>query len=50
MKIKNIIPYPVWIGSRNQLLVKIETDNGLEGWGESGLSARELGEIGRAHV
>ena len=46
MKIKNIIPYPVWIGSRNQLLVKIETDNGLEGWGESGLSARELGVSG----
>ena len=46
MKIKNIISYPVWIGSRNQLLVKIETDNGLEGWGESGLSSRELGVSG----
>ena len=32
-EIKNIILYPVWIGSRNQLLVKVETDNGLEGWG-----------------
>ena len=46
MKIKNIISYPVWIGSRNQLLIKIETDNGIEGWGESGLSARELGVSG----
>ena len=46
MKIKNIISYPVWIGSRNQLLVKIETDNGLEGWGESGFSSRELGVSG----
>tara|TARA_B100000424_G_scaffold193552_1_gene151008 strand:- start:316 stop:1527 length:1212 start_codon:yes stop_codon:yes gene_type:complete len=46
MKIKNIISYPVWIGSRNQLLVKVETDNGLEGWGESGLSSRELAVSG----
>ena len=42
MKITNIISYPVWIGSRNQLLVKIETDSNIAGWGESGLSAREL--------
>ena len=46
MKIKNIISYPVWIGTRNQLLVKVETDTGLEGWGESGLSSRELGVSG----
>ena len=46
MKIKNIISYPVWIGSRNQLLVKVETDNGLEGWGEAGLSSRELAVSG----
>ena len=46
MKIKNIISYPVWIGTRNQLLVKVETDNGLEGWGESGLSSRELAVSG----
>ena len=46
MKIKNIISYPVWIGSRNQLLVKVETDNGLAGWGESGLSSRELAVSG----
>ena len=46
MKITNIISYPVWIGSRNQLLVKIETDSNIDGWGESGLSARELGVTG----
>ena len=46
MKITNVIAYPVWIGSRNQLLVKIETDSNVSGWGESGLSARELGVSG----
>ena len=46
MKITNIISYPVWIGSRNQLLVKIETDSNIDGWGESGLSARELAVSG----
>ena len=46
MKITNVIPYPIWIGSRNQLLVKIETDNKVFGRGESGLSARELGVSG----
>jgi len=46
MKITNIIAYPVWVGSRNQLLVKIETDKGFFGWGESGLSGRELGVKG----
>ena len=46
MIIINIISYPVWIGSRNQLFVKVETDNGLEGWGESGLSSRELAVSG----
>ena len=29
---------PVWVGIRNQLLVKVETDEGIFGWGESGLS------------
>src|SRR6478736_5852399 len=41
LKITAIIPYPVWVGSRNQLLVKVETDQGIAGWGESGLSGRE---------
>lgn len=41
MKIIAIRPYPVWVGVRNQMLVKIETDEGIDGWGESGLSGRE---------
>ena len=38
MKITAIKPYPVWVGHRNQLIVKVETDEGIYGWGESGLS------------
>ncbi len=46
MKITAIIPYAVWVGTRNQLLVKIETDEGVFGWGESGLSGREKAVVG----
>ena len=46
MKIRAITPYPAWIGIRNQLLVKIETDEGITGWGESGLSGREKAVAG----
>jgi galactonate dehydratase len=46
MKITAIKPYPVWIGTRNQLIVKVETDEGVYGWGESGLSGREKAVIG----
>ncbi|WP_108460391.1 mandelate racemase/muconate lactonizing enzyme family protein [Devosia naphthalenivorans] len=46
MKITAIIPYPVWVGIRNQLIVKIETDEGIYGWGESGLSGREKAVLG----
>lgn len=46
MRITDIKPYPVWIGSRNQLIVKVETDEGIYGLGESGLSGRELAVIG----
>jgi galactonate dehydratase len=42
LRIKSIKAYPIWIGNRNQLLVKIETDKDIYGWGESGLSSREL--------
>ena len=41
MKITAIKPYPVRVGIRNQLVVKVETDEGIHGWGESGLSGRE---------
>jgi galactonate dehydratase len=46
MRITDIKPYPVWVGNRNQLVVKVETDEGIAGWGESGLSGRELAVIG----
>src|SRR4029078_6443372 len=46
MKITDIKIYPVWVGTRNQLVVKVETDEGIYGLGESGLSGRELAVIG----
>ncbi|MDP8997631.1 MAG: mandelate racemase/muconate lactonizing enzyme family protein [Pseudomonadota bacterium] len=46
MKITAIKSFPVWIGHRNQLIVKVETDQGVFGWGESGLSGREKAVIG----
>lgn len=46
MRITDIKPYPVWVGSRNQLVIKIETDEGIYGLGESGLSGRELAVMG----
>jgi len=46
LKITAIKPYPVWVGTRNQMLVKVETDQGISGWGESGLSGRERAVTG----
>lgn len=46
MKITDIKPFPVWVGNRNQLVVKVETDEGIYGLGESGLSGRELAVVG----
>ena len=46
IKITAIKPYPVWIGIRNQMLVKVETDQGIFGWGDSGLSGREKAVAG----
>ncbi len=46
MRITEIKSYPVWVGNRNQLIVKVETDAGIYGLGESGLSGRELAVIG----
>lgn len=46
LKITAITPYPVWVGIRNQFLVKVETDQGVFGWGESGLTGREKAVAG----
>lgn len=46
MKIVDIKTYPVWVGSRNQFIVKVETDEGLYGVGEAGVSGRELAAQG----
>ncbi len=46
MRITDIKPYPLWVGVRNQLVVKVETDEGIYGLGESGLSGRELAVVG----
>jgi galactonate dehydratase len=46
MKITDIKPYPFWVEHRNQMLVKVETDEGHYGWGEAGLSGRELAVSG----
>ena len=35
MKIRDIKCYPLWVGVRNQLVVKVETDEGIHGWGEA---------------
>lgn len=46
MKISNIKTYPIRVGSGSQLVVKVETHNGLHGWGASGISTRELAVVG----
>lgn len=46
MKIVALEPFIVWVGVRNQLIVKVTTDSGLYGWGESGLSYRERAVVG----
>ena len=46
MRITAIKTYPAWVGIRNQLLVKVETDDGVHGWGEAGLSGREKAVMG----
>ena len=42
LKITAIKPYPVWVGIRNQMLVKVETDQGIFGWGERTERPREV--------
>jgi len=46
MKITNIETYPVWGGQRNFLFVVVDTDEGIYGVGESGITGRELAIVG----
>jgi galactonate dehydratase len=46
MKITNIETYPVWGGARNFLFVVVDTDEGIFGVGEAGITGRELAVIG----
>ena len=46
MKITNVESIPVWNGQRNFLFVVVDTDEGISGIGESGLSGRELAVMG----
>src|SRR5215207_3493198 len=46
MKISAVEAYAVFNGARNNLFVVVETDAGIHGVGESGLSGRELAVMG----
>lgn len=41
MRITDVKPFPVWIGARNVFIVKVETDEGIYGIGEAGLTWQE---------
>ena len=46
MKIAGVQAFPVWVDNRTQLLVRVTTDEGIHGWGESGLTSRERAVMG----
>ncbi|TVR76670.1 MAG: galactonate dehydratase [Sphaerobacteraceae bacterium] len=46
MKITNIEAFPVWGGQRNFLFVAVDTDEGISGVGEAGITGRELAVMG----
>ncbi|MBM3189209.1 MAG: mandelate racemase/muconate lactonizing enzyme family protein [Chloroflexi bacterium] len=46
MKITDVTCYPTWGGGRNFLFVVVDTDEGIYGVGESGLTGRELAVAG----
>jgi L-alanine-DL-glutamate epimerase-like enolase superfamily enzyme len=46
MKITNVEAFPVWGGSRNFLFVVVDTDEGIYGVGEGGITGRELAAVG----
>jgi galactonate dehydratase len=42
MRITAVKGFPVWVGHRNCFIIKVETDAGIAGVGEGGISGREL--------
>jgi galactonate dehydratase len=46
VRITAVTSYPVKVGFRNQFLVHVETDEGISGIGEGGISGRELAMAG----
>ena len=46
MRISAVRSFPVWAGHRNLFVLKIESDDGSYGYGEAGLSGRELAVAG----
>jgi L-alanine-DL-glutamate epimerase-like enolase superfamily enzyme len=46
VKITDIQCYPVWGGFRNYLFVVVDTDEGISGVGEAGITGRELAMMG----
>ena len=45
LRITAIKPYPVWVGIRNQFLLKIETDQGVYGIGDATINGREKAAV-----
>jgi L-alanine-DL-glutamate epimerase-like enolase superfamily enzyme len=46
VRITGVESYPVWGGERNFLFVVVDTDEGISGVGEAGLTGRELAVMG----
>jgi galactonate dehydratase len=46
VKITDVETFPVWGGERNYLFVVVDTDEGIYGVGEAGLTGRELAVMG----
>lgn len=46
MRITNLEAFPVWGGSRNFFFVVVDTDEGIYGVGEGGITGRELAAVG----
>jgi len=46
VKITAVTSFPLQTAGRPQLLVRVDTDEGIHGWGESGLSGREMAVMG----